>query len=478
MAYVQEIGTWSISILDAFTAAHPSEDEREVPEDENSVDANSEDGIDDIINDLHDNIGHKGDNQDYTNSPNKEKDDDQIKKDIKGFSLINEMTRINEVGDSLCYDVIGCRTSLKKMIDRIGIKESKMTRLEIFLLKSMWGDYAFDYACSMARGRPGGLISMWDPNIFVKKDICYGPQDPSDREAWLYFSQTHADMFNTFITNNDLIELPTGSRSFTWMNKSDSKLRKLDCFLFSNIVIQALSDAHVIALYKLWSDHNPILFQRNKVYYGPTLFRIFHSWFNRDGFDDFISNEWNSFDQSNSNQILMSHEKFKNLKAKIKPWVRDIKSSEHRHKEDMLLALKNLEVKIDSNSATDEDRESRIEFLHEIDKIDRCDSLDLFQKSRINWDIEGDENSKFFHGIVNQRRRTNSIHGIIWVIDSLIVKDTFLKIFKEKFELHDSSSALPSTSFPSTLTVDGHSLLEKDVTLDEIKSAVWNCGND
>ncbi|GJV90137.1 hypothetical protein Tco_0216678 [Tanacetum coccineum] len=110
----------------------------------------------------------------------------------------------------------------------------------------------------------------------------------------------------------------------------------------------------------------------------------------------------------------------------------------------MLLALKNLEVKIDSNSATDEDRESRIKFLHEIDKIDRCDSLDLFQKSHINWDIKGDGNSKFFHGI-------------------------------EKFELHDSSSALPSTSFPSKLTVDDHSLLEKDVTLDEIKSAVWNC---
>ncbi|GJZ72826.1 RNA-directed DNA polymerase, eukaryota, reverse transcriptase zinc-binding domain protein [Tanacetum coccineum] len=145
----------------------------------------------------------------------------------------------------------------------------------------------------------------------------------------------------------------------------------------------------------------------------------------------------------------------------------------------MLLALKNLEVKIDSNSATDEDRESRIKFLHEIDKIDRCDSLDLFQKSRINWDIKGDENSKFFHGIVNQRRRTNSIHGIMcdgtWVSDLLIVKDTFLNFFKEKFELHDSSSALPSTSFPSKLTVDDHSLLEKDVTLDEIKSAVWNC---
>nr|GFA01313.1 RNA-directed DNA polymerase, eukaryota, reverse transcriptase zinc-binding domain protein [Tanacetum cinerariifolium] len=39
------------------------------------------------------------------------------KKDIKGFSLINEMTRIIEVGDSPGYDVRRCHKSLKKMID-------------------------------------------------------------------------------------------------------------------------------------------------------------------------------------------------------------------------------------------------------------------------------------------------------------------------------------------------------------------------
>ncbi|GKC72690.1 RNA-directed DNA polymerase, eukaryota, reverse transcriptase zinc-binding domain protein [Tanacetum coccineum] len=47
-----------------------------------------------------------------------------------------------------------------------------------------------------------------------------------------------------------------------------------------------------------------------------------------------------------------------------------------------------------------------------------------------------------------------------------------------KFELHDSNIDFPSTTFPSTINSEDHNLLEKEVTIDEIKYAVWNCGND
>ncbi|GKE08996.1 hypothetical protein Tco_1412547 [Tanacetum coccineum] len=243
-----EIGTWSINIMDDNIESQNTENANEELKDDNSEDVKSDDEINDIFNELNENKGHNDDIPDNISDPNKEQRDDQNmeqntcfqqtskesssnefsrppgfenfkketssncstsfarfrKKDAKGFSLINEMTRIIEVGDSLGYDVRGCRKSLKKMID--GIQESKMTKLELFRLKSMWGNYAFDYACSMARGRSGGLISMWDPNIFVKSDIwcddsfvivkgqwkilvgdyfminIYGPQDSTEKD--------------------------------------------------------------------------------------------------------------------------------------------------------------------------------------------------------------------------------------------------------------------------------------------------------
>ncbi|GJW61478.1 hypothetical protein Tco_0110813 [Tanacetum coccineum] len=43
------------------------------------------------------------------------------KKDIKGVSLIHELNRIIEVGNALGYDVRGCRKSLNRMINGIGV---------------------------------------------------------------------------------------------------------------------------------------------------------------------------------------------------------------------------------------------------------------------------------------------------------------------------------------------------------------------
>ncbi|GKD39104.1 hypothetical protein Tco_1259311 [Tanacetum coccineum] len=54
---------------------------------------------------------------------------------------------------------------------------------------------------------------------------------------------------------------------------------------------------------------------------------------------------------------------------------------------------------------------------------------DLVQKSKIKWAIEGDENSKFFHGIINKKRSQLSIRGVFvegtWYTDPSIVKEAF-----------------------------------------------------
>nr|GEZ77507.1 RNA-directed DNA polymerase, eukaryota, reverse transcriptase zinc-binding domain protein [Tanacetum cinerariifolium] len=78
---------------------------------------------------------------------------------------------------------------------------------------------------------------------------------------------------------------------------------------------------------------------------------------------------------------------------------------------DLLLAdMQNLDQKIDEGLASDEDKSSRISKLQELDYFEKMNSLDLMQKARVKWEVEGDENSKFFHGLINSKRESQSIH--------------------------------------------------------------------
>ncbi|GJT51302.1 putative RNA-directed DNA polymerase, eukaryota, reverse transcriptase zinc-binding domain protein [Tanacetum coccineum] len=86
---------------------------------------------------------------------------------------------------------------------------------------------------------------------------------------------------------------------------------------------------------------------------------------------------------------------------------------------------------------------------------------DEAQKAKVKWDIEGDENTAFFHGLLKQRRRLKMVYGIMhdgeWCTDPELVKRTFLEFYRDKF------AAIK---------------LERLVTIDEIKYAVWQCGSD
>nr|GEV23945.1 RNA-directed DNA polymerase, eukaryota [Tanacetum cinerariifolium] len=72
------------------------------------------------------------------------------------------------------------------------------------------------------------------------------------------------------------------------------------------------------------------------------------------------------------------------------------------------------------------------------------------QKSKVRWAIEGDENTKFFHAILNSKRSQIATHGTLvdgeWIVDLLSLEQQ----------------------------VD----LERNVSNEEIKSAVWDCGTN
>nr|GEY35437.1 ARID DNA-binding domain-containing protein [Tanacetum cinerariifolium] len=95
---------------------------------------------------------------------------------------------------------------------------------------------------------------------------------------------------------------------------------------------------------------------------------------------------------------------------------------------------------------------------------------------------KGDENSKYYHGILNKKRSHLAVRGILvnstWIDSPCLVKNRFLSHFKSRFDQPGVSSLHLNIEFHNKLTMDQKTDLECDITRDEIKRAVWDCGID
>ncbi|GJT70288.1 glycerophosphodiester phosphodiesterase GDPDL3 [Tanacetum coccineum] len=102
------------------------------------------------------------------------------------------------------------------------------------------------------------------------------------------------------------------------------------------------------------------------------------------------------------------------------------------------------------------------------------------QKAKIKWAIEGDENSKYFHGIINNKFAQFRINGIyidgVWVTNPPQVTDNIFNFHKVKF--HGTSFNRPhfTSNLFKKLSRDEVSILDAPFTITEIKYAVWDCG--
>nr|GFB60700.1 RNA-directed DNA polymerase, eukaryota [Tanacetum cinerariifolium] len=98
------------------------------------------------------------------------------------------------------------------------------------------------------------------------------------------------------------------------------------------------------------------------------------------------------------------------------------------------------------------------------------------------WSIEGDENSKYFHGIINKKRSQLAIRGTLvngeWISEPHRVKNEFFTHFKKQFLPIQASSICFDFTFPTHLSSDQVQDLERTVTYEEVKRAVWDCGTN
>nr|GFC55047.1 RNA-directed DNA polymerase, eukaryota [Tanacetum cinerariifolium] len=134
----------------------------------------------------------------------------------------------------------------------------------------------------------------------------------------------------------------------------------------------------------------PILLREVISDFGPTPFCFYHSWLGLRGFNDLVTKSWNSFVLDDSN-----------------------------------------------GGVTDDILLSRMEVLKQLHDVQSLNNRDIMQKAKIRWAIEGDENSKYFHAIINKKHVNLSVKGVTvdgdWIDDPDLVKQEFRSHFADRF---------------------------------------------
>nr|GEW57406.1 RNA-directed DNA polymerase, eukaryota [Tanacetum cinerariifolium]GEY98060.1 RNA-directed DNA polymerase, eukaryota [Tanacetum cinerariifolium]GEY98063.1 RNA-directed DNA polymerase, eukaryota [Tanacetum cinerariifolium] len=176
------------------------------------------------------------------------------------------------------------------------------------------------------------------------------------------------------------------------------------------------------------SDHRPILLRESYFDYGPTPFRFFHYWSDLEGFGNMVEAAWKEYPNVEQNAMTNMMGKLKHLKKK--KW--NIKDKQRRSmdKDKYKVDLEALDTIIDQGNRNEEIVKQRSEIVSKLLHIDKLSSMEFFNH------------------------------------------------FRNMFDKPDGIRVITHMEYPRRISLDKQSELEGEVSNDEIKRVVWDCGTD
>ncbi|GKD01436.1 RNA-directed DNA polymerase, eukaryota [Tanacetum coccineum] len=363
-----------------------------------------------------------------------------------GGSILTLMDELIKVGQTMGFKMDGCLNPKAKkdwvkelcvsnMVNFLTLQETKMESIDLFDIKRCWGNFAFDFVYSESRGNSGGILCVWNPNVFNKSSITVLDYFIMTRGVWFSngevivmgdfnevrnknerfgsnFIVQGAKAFNSFIVNSNLEEVPFGGCSFMWCHSPATKIKA------------------------------PIL---------------------------------------SENAMCSFMQKMKFLKNKIKLW-NGTRQSEKNKRRMLQQELGQLDSNIDKGNIPDSILHQRLEVCKSLKEMDKLISMEIAQKAKIKWAVEGDENSKYYHSVLNKKRNQLAIRGVlydgVWEERPNVVKNEFLNHFRNRFDRPNSIRPILDMDFPNRLSMAQKEDLEAVVSSQEVKKAVWDCGTD
>lgn len=424
-------------------------------------------------------------------------------------------------------------------VDFLVMQETKTQGLDRQCVERFWGRGSFEFEVVDPTGLSGGLVSIWDSNGFVKDRVVknrnfllvggrlrkeniqvnvvniYGPKSRAQKAAvwqalkalmagsvdyWVLmgdyntvrsseerlntgFNEAMARDFNEFIEEAGLVEYPLNGRKFTFLagkGKGDKQSR-IDRALVCSSMFGKWPSANLRALPRRFSDHCPLLLHMVSKSFGPKPFRWFNSWIEKEGCKDVVRTGLGIAVEEGSAQVRLFR-KLKLLSFKLKEWHGEVVKNENEEINLCGLEIDKLEKQMEVKALAEEDLWILEECKNRLNELNLIKTKDLKQRSRVQWATMGDENSGFFHRVINGRRCSNNISGLEvkgeWITKPALVKREILRHFREHFSEDCSSRPSLLCDNVNQLTEDMGDKLIQPFSKEEIKRAAFDCGKD
>ena len=178
----------------------------------------------------------------------------------------------------------------------------------------------------------------------------------------------------------------------------------------------------------------------------------------------------------------MLKEKIKRLKERLKIWNRDRYGDTFKRYKKIEDELNKMEVSTIDRQLSPQELLIKKQLQEDLWVAAQSHESLLRQKARSRWVKEGDCNSRYFHLMINASRRSNSLNRVwidgAWIEEPTRVKEAAKLFFFHRFqEVDQHRPRLDGICF-QTIGHHQNDMLSRRFQEEEIKDAVWGCGNE
>ncbi|XP_062005881.1 uncharacterized protein LOC133723064 [Rosa rugosa] len=232
---------------------------------------------------------------------------------------------------------------------------------------------------------------------------------------------------------NALFDLKFRGPKFTWENKREDSgevvRERLDRVIGNAVWLSSWPDSITHHEPRIGSDHCPlVLYTHPRVKIGPKLFRFEATWADDPECEEIINTNWSS--NPNTNPFSLWGSNLLACKRSLLQWSK----RKYPNNRAVINAL-NWELgEIQSGEFSPVARTREKEIVAELETTWKLEESFWRQSSRINWLLEGDRNTRFFHLSTLHRRQRNRINSMciesdIWISEEGQIREAFTSFF-------------------------------------------------